>query len=71
MNCSPEKSDFKMSALEKKGILLDATEPFQYLWYTVAVLSRSCEFEKDVGPLANDSLRFKLEEDEIGMLVNH
>lgn len=71
MNCTPEKADFKMSPLEKKTILADSTPPYQFLLYTVAKLSRSCEFAKEQGPLANDELRFKLPEDEIGMLINH
>lgn len=71
MHCTPDKADFKMSPLEKKTILGEATPPHQFLWYTVAVLSRSCEFAKDQSPLANDGIRYKLPEDEIGMLINH
>lgn len=73
MNTNLEKNEFKMSVLEKKALLADSSSPFMFLWYTVAVLSRSCEFTKDteVNQFANDNLRFKLEEDEIGMLINH
>jgi hypothetical protein len=66
------KSEFKMSLLEKKGILADATAPLMFLLYTVSVLARSCEFTKDtVSKLANDNLRYKLDPDEIGMIVQH
>ena len=73
MNTNLEKNEFKMSVLEKKALLADSSSPFMFLWYTVAVLSRSCEFTKDteLNQFANDNLRFKLEEDEIGMLINH
>lgn len=68
-----EKNDFKMSAMDKKIILNDATTPHQFLVYTVSKLARSCVFAKDSAPsqFSNDNLNFKLDDDEIGMIINH
>ncbi len=44
-----------------------------FLLYTVSKLSRSCLFVKDAGvnPLANDKLKFTLDDDEVSMIINH
>lgn len=68
-----EKNEFKMSPLEKKTILSDATSQHMFLVYTVSKLARSCQFAKDAPPsqFANDELNFKLDDDEIGMIISH
>lgn len=44
-----------------------------FLLFTVSKLSRSCIFVKDSAPstLANDSLNFMLDDDELAMIINH
>lgn len=73
MHFNLEKAEFKMSPLERKQILSDATSPYIFLLYTVSKLSRSCLFQKDSGlnPCANDLINFQLDPDEINMLVAH
>lgn len=73
MHFNNEKAEFKMSALDRKMMISDATNPFIFLLYTVSKLSRSCLFQKDTAtnPCANDTINFQLDTDEIDLLVAH
>jgi hypothetical protein len=44
-----------------------------FLLYTVSVLSRSCSFVNEVAVnlLANDKLCFKLDDEELSMIINY
>ena len=73
MESSLKKNEAKISGAERKIAINEATSPYMFLLYTVSKLSRSCRFVKDSGPnyLANDSLNFQLDEEEIMMIINH
>ena len=73
MESNLEKNDVKLSVSERKAALSDSTQPSMFLLYTVSVLSRSCCFVRGSAPnpLANDSLNYVLDDDELAMIINH
>ncbi len=72
MQSNLEKSDVKVSIAERKVALYESVPHQMFLLYTVSKLSRSCIFVKEAGvnPLANDNLKYNLDDDEVSMIIN-
>lgn len=70
---SNKKNDIQLSLIERRQAQNQATPFLVFLSYTVAILARSCRFVKLQGknPHAIDELNFKLDNEEIVMLINN